>query len=169
MLERSLQTPATTSMGRLFDGVAALLGLTPLASFEGQAAMQLEALAGTDASDTPYPMPWNGDTLDWRPTVQAILADRADGVPVCRISARFHEALAVAVVEGARRAGLPRVVLSGGCFQNRRLLETASRRLRAGDFEVFVPRVVPPNDGGISLGQLWVAAHVVETTRGEER
>lgn len=161
MLERRVNTPSTTSMGRLFDGVAALLGLTPVASFEGQAAMGLEALADADGTDGAYPMPWNGDTLDWRPTIEAILDDRTTGVARSRISARFHAALADAVVAGARRLSLPRVVLSGGCFQNRRLLESTARGLRAAGFEVFTPRVVPPNDGGISLGQLWVAAHAL--------
>lgn len=164
MLERGVNTPATTSMGRLFDGVAALVGLTPIASFEGQAAMGLEALAGGEEGHDGYPMPWNGDTLDWRPTIEAILDDLAAGVAPSRISARFHAALAESVVAGARRANRPRVVLSGGCFQNRRLLESACCALRAADFQVFIPRVVPPNDGGISLGQLWVAAHVIGET-----
>ncbi|WP_375772540.1 carbamoyltransferase HypF [Archangium gephyra] len=160
MLERGLQSPRTTSMGRLFDAVAALSGLRARAGFEGQAAMALEYAAG-DGEAEPYPLPLREGVpavADWEPLVRALLSDRERGVPPPLMAARFHTALAVLAESIAVRVGLPRVVLSGGCFQNLRLLRDVQTRLRARGFEVFSPRQYPPNDGGLSLGQVAVAA-----------
>jgi hydrogenase maturation protein HypF len=159
-LARSLHAPRTSSMGRLFDGVAALCGLPRVISFEGQAAMALEFAA--DAEQTAaYPLPLDEGApavADWEPLVRAVLADRAAGVSVGRISARFHNALAGLCAAVAQRAGLPQVVLSGGCFQNALLTDRARRRLSAAGFSVYTHRRVPPGDGGIALGQVLVAA-----------
>lgn len=174
MLRQQVNTPVTTSMGRLFDGVAALLDLHQTITFEGQAAMALEFIAAAGVGDAyPFSLHRKSDeetggqendgclefgTLDWRPLLEAILADLDRRVPISTIAARFHNALGAAVVEAALAIGCPRVALSGGCFQNRRLVETAVLDLRRAGFEVILHRQVPPNDGGISLGQIAIAA-----------
>lgn len=164
MLASNLQCPATTSMGRLFDGVAALLGLRRIAQFEGQAAVDLENAASAADVATKYAFAWEADgTLDWRPVVEQIVADRQAGVPTCRIAAGFHEALADAIVFVARKIGERRVVLSGGCFQNAYLLSLAVRRLREAHFEPFWNQMVPINDGGIAVGQILAAAQTLQT------
>ncbi|MGB6362637.1 MAG: carbamoyltransferase HypF, partial [Thermoanaerobaculia bacterium] len=96
--------------------------------------------------------------LDWRPLVEAVLQDSRRGVEAGMIAARFHNSLVGAIVAVARAIGESRVALTGGCFQNRLLTERAARRLREAGFEVLLHRKVPPNDGGISLGQVAVAA-----------
>ncbi len=154
MLARGVNVVRTSSAGRLFDAVAALLGTCLKMSHEGQAAMRLEALAG-DAPAEPYPFGWRGDELDWAPAVAAILRG---GAPPATAAARFHETLAAMMAAAAARAGLADVCLSGGCFQNRRLLAGAARRLAAAGFRVWRHRDVPPNDAGIAFGQLAVAA-----------
>jgi hydrogenase maturation protein HypF len=160
-LGRSVNSPRTSSLGRLFDAVAALCGLPRVTSFEGQAAMALEFAADSEVEEA-YPLPLDDGAPavgDWEPLVRAVLADRAAGVPVGRISARFHNGLAEWALAVARRVAVPRVVLSGGCFQNVLLSDRVRRRLSAAGFSVYTHRRVPPGDGGIALGQVWVAAH----------
>lgn len=172
MLDRGLQSPITTSMGRLFDAVAALSGVRVQAGFEGQAAMALEFAAGEEEAVEPYPLPLrDGEpaVADWEPLVRSLLADRERGAPASLMAARFHAALARLAEAIALRVGLPRVVLSGGCFQNLRLLRDTQARLRARGFEVWTPRQYPPNDGGLSLGQLAVAARQYEEERDVSR
>jgi hydrogenase maturation protein HypF len=157
MLRRGLNSPVTTSMGRLFDGLAALIGVHQTVSFEGQAAMRLEFMA--DANERgAYPLRLSGEVLDWREMVASALADHAAGACASTIAARFHNGLVAAIVEVARRCGETRVALSGGCFQNRLLTERAADALRAAGFDVLLHRQTPPNDGCISLGQVAVAA-----------
>jgi len=159
MLQTGASVARTSSAGRLFDGVAALLGLRQRSGFEGQAAMELEFAAdGTDAA-APYAFAVDGASVDWAPMVEAIDADRAAGTPVAVIARRFHETLAAMIVSVAQREGLDRVCLTGGCFQNLRLAEGAIARLRAAGFKPYWHQRVPPNDGGIALGQLVAAAH----------
>ncbi|MEZ4770362.1 MAG: Sua5/YciO/YrdC/YwlC family protein [Caldilineales bacterium] len=165
MLARGLNAPVTTSAGRLFDGVAALLGLQQQVSFEGQAAMALEFAADPQEMgvyqidltrlDDSHPLP---AILDWQPLVVEIMGDLRRGVSSGMMAARFHNALVEAIVAVARQAGEARVALTGGCFQNRLLTERSAQRLRQAGFEVLLHRQVPPNDGGISLGQIAVAA-----------
>lgn len=176
MLKRDLNSPLTTSAGRLFDGIAALLNLRQQVSFEGQAAMALEFAADT-AVDEAYPITILNDKdrgmeeenaefsphpsaliLDWGPLVEAVLADLRRGIEPGIISARFHNALVELILAVGERVGHPRVALSGGCFQNRLLTERTAQRLKRAGFEVLLHRQVPPNDGGISLGQIAVAA-----------
>jgi hydrogenase maturation protein HypF len=176
MLARGVNAPVTTSAGRLFDGVAALIGLQQAVSFEGQAAMALEFAADARASGA-YPLALTKNEgrltldqetpviLDWRPLVEAILADLRAGVARGVIAARFHGALADAIVAVARRVGEPRVALTGGCFQNRLLTERTAGQLESAGFEVLLHRLVPPNDGGISLGQVAVAAARISHSR----
>ncbi len=172
MLERRIQSPGTTSMGRLFDAVAALSGVRAQAGFEGQAAMALEFAAEDQEAVEPYPLPLRAGepaVADWEPLVRALLVDRARGAPVSLMASRFHAALAQLAEAIALRVGLPQVVLSGGCFQNLRLLRDIQARLRARGFEVWTPRQFPPNDGGLSLGQLAVAARQYEEERNVSR
>lgn len=169
LLRSTTLSPWTTSAGRLFDGVAAIVGLGRVVAFEGQAAMQLEAAAEAGTSGF-YPMPlvragggpgavdapaW---VLDWRPMIRLIAADVRRKVPVGTIAARFHATLVEGIREVARESGYARVALTGGCFQNRLLTEETASRLRGAGFEVLLHAQVPPNDGGISLGQAMVAA-----------
>jgi hydrogenase maturation protein HypF len=161
MLARGVQSPRTTSVGRLFDAVAALSGVQARAGFEGQAAMALEFAAGEEVAE-PYPLPLrDGEpaVADWEPLLRALLEDRERGASPGHMAARFHGALVSLAEAVALRVGLPRVVLSGGCFQNLRLLCAVRERLRARGFEVWMPRRYPPNDGGLSLGQVAVAAY----------
>jgi hydrogenase maturation protein HypF len=159
MMQARLNSPLTTSAGRLFDGVAALLDLATVTTYEGEAAVNLEfAAARVPHSEDAYMMPIDGRTLDWRVTLHELLADLEAGVHRDLIAARFHNALvngAVAVAEGT---GCERVVLSGGCFQSRYLAERLAAKLRRRGFDVLQHRMVPPNDGGIALGQIAVAA-----------
>ena len=184
MLTRSLNSPLTSSAGRLFDAVASLAGLRQRVRFEGQAAMELEfALADVDTAEA-YPLPLREVALpcatappshasritghqspvansvlvlDWSELLNALLADVRESVPADIISAKFHNALVEGMVAIARRLGQERVVLSGGCFQNRYLTERAIQRLRHGGFRPYWHQRVPPNDGGISLGQIVAA------------
>jgi hydrogenase maturation protein HypF len=163
MLRRKLNSPQTSSIGRLFDAVASLANLRQIMRFEGQAAMELEfALDGIETSEhynllliTRHP----SLVLDWAPMIEAILTDVKRGTVVGEISAKFHNALAEAIVDVAKRVGEKRVALSGGCFQNRYLTERAVRRLQAEGFQPYWHQRVPPNDGGIALGQVIAAMH----------
>jgi hydrogenase maturation protein HypF len=156
--------PVTTSMGRLFDAVAALCGVPSAtrATYEGQAAIALEALADR-AERGAYELPIVEDrTLDARVTIRALCADLAAGTAPARAAMRFHRAVATATAracaDAAAEAGTELVVLSGGVFQNRLLLELAAARLDAAGLRVLIPERLPPNDGGISYGQAAVAA-----------
>jgi hydrogenase maturation protein HypF len=163
-------SPPTTSAGRLFDAVAAITGLRAQAGYEGQAAMELESAASLEESGA-YPLDLveeagaGGRTalvLDPRETIRAIVADLEAGARVGDVSARFHNALAAATASAclaaaeANRIGV--VVLSGGVFQNRLLLERTAEALRHAGLRILIPERLPPNDGGISYGQAAVAA-----------
>jgi hydrogenase maturation protein HypF len=165
MLRNGVNAPRTSSVGRLFDGFAALSGLRQRTSYEGQTAAEFEwAADGIDAGK-PYVFPLTASPakdmswiLDWKPALDRLLSDRRAGVPAGAISAAFHAGLVAALVSVAQRIGERRVVLTGGCFQNVRLTETAVAALRAAGHEPIWHRAVPPNDGGIALGQaVWAA------------
>ena len=159
MLRQRLNAPTTTSAGRLFDAFASLLNLRQVSSFEGQAAMELEfALAGTKEDDSyPFAIRNQGGTLwlDWEPAVRAVIAGATN--ERARASARFHNTLVDMVVEVAKRFGEKNVVLSGGCFQNRYLTERMVSRLVSSGYRPYWHQRVPPNDGGIALGQIMAA------------
>ena len=160
MLAKGVNSPVTTSAGRLFDAVAALLGVRSVCSFEGQAAMMVEFRAERGVDDRYDFALGDGEplVLDWEPLFRRIVRERDSGVPAGVICARFHNTLAEAIVEVAKRAGESRVALTGGVFQNRYLTERAFRRLESEGFRPFTHQRVPPNDGGIALGQVLVAA-----------
>ena len=160
MLVRNVNTPLTSSVGRLFDAVAALLGRTRAVSFEGQAAMELEFLADSRVNEA-YPFVLTDETptvIDWEPAIHAILRDIKSGEPRGAVSARFHNMLVQAIVGVAQKIGEPKVILSGGCFQNRFLIERAVEQLRKHHFHPIWHQRVPPNDGGIALGQAVAAS-----------
>jgi hydrogenase maturation protein HypF len=162
-----LASPTTTSIGRLFDAIAALCGIRTTVSYEGQAAIELEAQAWRAPAELPYPLPLlerDGAplVLDARPTVIAALEDVSAGRDPAVVAGRFHEALACATAESCTRIaaahGIGTVVLSGGVFQNRLLLERTAVLLVTAGLRVLAPELLPPNDGGISYGQAAVAA-----------
>ncbi|MFY9825892.1 MAG: carbamoyltransferase HypF, partial [Thermoanaerobaculia bacterium] len=160
LIEKNLRVFPTTSAGRLFDTAAALLGFTREISFEGQAAIWLEhqARAAQDVED--YPLPFDGKALDFRPLLAAVIADRKDGRPEAEIARAFHHGLAAGIVRAmidlADLEGLDTVVLSGGVFQNRLLLDRLAALLQQ-TLTVWTNREVPANDGGLSLGQAALA------------
>jgi hydrogenase maturation protein HypF len=167
MLRAGINSPRTSSAGRLFDAVAALLGGRQINHFEGQAAMELEFLIDDAAATVgagPYAIALRDGAggapmvLDWEPLVRAMRDDLSGGTSVAAVARAFHDALAAAVAAVAERTGEGNVVLSGGCFQNRYLTEETIRRLRAGGFRPYWHQRVPPNDGGIALGQIAAAA-----------
>jgi len=170
LLQRGIASPWTTSMGRLFDAVSSLAGLCDETSYEGQAAMALEFAAERYESNSPgdetgYPFVVTGGEVnevvwvaDWRPLIESLIKERDEGSGPGRIAYRFHLALADLIGQIAGRAALPRVALTGGCFQNALLLRLVRRRLEEAGFTVYTHRQVPPNDGGLSLGQAVVAA-----------
>jgi hydrogenase maturation protein HypF len=150
-------TPLTSSLGRLFDGVAALLGVRQTISYEGQAAIELEAMA--DPTETgSYPLDLSSDNLvDLTTLIAGLINDFHQGESIPALSAKFHNTLVALVVELASRAkstyGVDRVALSGGVWQNMTLLIHSIQSLSHAGFTVLTHHHIPPNDGGISLGQ----------------
>jgi hydrogenase maturation protein HypF len=166
MLRQRLNTVPTTSAGRLFDAVAAIIGLHNTVSYEGQAAIALEAIATEAdlANATPYEFRLaTGCTLqlDFRPTIRGLVEDVLHLTPQPLIAARFHATLIAAITHACRHirqaAGVNQVCLSGGCFQNFILLRGSRNALQSAGFEVFFPHLLPANDGGIAVGQAAVA------------
>jgi hydrogenase maturation protein HypF len=160
-------SPLTSSIGRLFDAVGALCGLACEVSYEGQAAVELEAAAwraGADRSSYPIELVDRDGSLilDPRAAVRAIVDDLESGTSAAAVAARFHRGVAGATVAGLIRVagarGLETAVLTGGVFQNRMLLETVAGAAQSAGLRVLFPERLPPNDGGISFGQAAVAA-----------
>jgi hydrogenase maturation protein HypF len=162
MADTGFSAPVTTSMGRLFDAIAALCGLRAVTTYEGQAAIELEAIAACSQHGR-YELPVDADgRLDARPLILEVVADLCAGTQVAVVSARFHRsvaaATAMACAEAAATSGADVVVLSGGVFQNRLLLAQTSSQLQGLGLRVLTPRRLPANDGGISYGQAAIAA-----------
>lgn len=165
-----IHSPLSSGLGRLFDGIAALTGLRRTVSFEGQAAMELEAQA-SNATGASYPFAilQDGDKshiVDFSAMIRAIVADLEKGKSRAHIAASFHQTLADAFTamtcKMRQETGLERVALSGGCFQNKILLESAIDRLGGAGFDVYRHRQVPANDGGVALGQAVIAASLMK-------
>ncbi len=166
MLGTGLNAPLTSSVGRLFDAVASLTDTRQRVTFEGQAAMELE-FAIKDASTASYPFEIHGGApliVDWRPTIEAIVSDVTRDQSAGSISAKFHNTLAEIVRAIALRIGEARIILTGGCFQNRHLTDACLQRLLDAGFRPYWHQRVPPNDGGISLGQVVAAAASMHST-----
>jgi hydrogenase maturation protein HypF len=161
MLERDLNSPRASSIGRLFDAVAALTGIRTARGFEGQAAMELEFAAERVSDPGTYPWLLREETClvaDPSPLIESLLLDLRHGVPAELMAHRFHRSLAELALAWATHAELEDVVLCGGCFQNALLTRMVRERLLNTGFRVHVPALFPANDGAISLGQVWVAA-----------
>ncbi|NIS83088.1 MAG: carbamoyltransferase HypF [Anaerolineales bacterium] len=162
MLQAGLNTPLTSSMGRLFDAVSSLAGVRQEVNYEAQAAVELEAKVEV-GEEYAYEFSVLEGLVDPLPVVQSVVADIRSGVPTGRIAARFHNSVAAMVVHVSKRIramqGLAQVVLSGGVWQNMVLLDRTVPLLRKAGFEVFLHRQVPANDGGLALGQAAIAAH----------
>jgi len=160
-LVRRINTPLTSSMGRLFDAAAALAGVRQKVNYEGQAAIEFEALA-EEAEAESYAFALNQDRVEVRGAVEALVRDVRAGVPIQRISARFHNGLAEGVRGTVKRisleTGIRSVILSGGVWQNITLLRRTLSLLQKDGFKVYIHREVPTNDGGLSLGQAAIAA-----------
>jgi hydrogenase maturation protein HypF len=166
MVNKKINSPLTSSLGRLFDGIAAITGIRYKVDFEGQAAMELEMLAADKVADI-YDYEWittEGHKILTRPIIQGVVNDMVNGIHPSVISRKFHQTLIqmfsdlCAVIR--KESGLNRVVLSGGVFQNSLLLTGLIKALEEKNFQVFTHSKVPANDGGISLGQAMVAAAV---------
>jgi hydrogenase maturation protein HypF len=169
MLERRVNSPLTSSVGRLFDAVASIAGIRDRVSYEGQAAVELEALAAEEPHVESYSFrievsPEHVQTVDTRPLIRAVAQDALAGTSAARIARRFHTTLVemIAAVCGTIReeTKLESVVLSGGVFLNAILTSETCRRLTRDGFRVYRHRLVPPNDGGLSLGQIAIAARM---------
>lgn len=162
MMTKGLHSPITTSAGRLFDGVAALVGLSARVSFEGQAALELEALVEAPIS-IAYPFEMIEDAqkgtfvIDWKPLIKGILEESVSIDAVSQIAAKFHNTLVEMIVAGARRLPYQKVMLTGGCFQNKYLTEQTVQALQNAGFQPYWHQHIPPNDGGIALGQVMAA------------
>lgn len=165
-MSRGVNAPVTSSAGRLFDAVAAILGIRLTTQFEGQAAMELEWAIGGEKTDESYPFRIEVKDgiliVNWQPIVEAILADIAGGATPGRLAARFHNTLSETIVAVAERVGERGVVLSGGCFQNRYLTERTVHRLVDVGRTPYWHQRIPPNDGGIALGQIMAATRMRE-------
>jgi len=170
MLVKGINAPVTSSAGRLFDAVAALVGIRQQVTFEGQAAMELESLIESGVTAV-YPFELSNGVpqiIDWAPMIGEILVDLQKGISQGTIAAKFHNTLAEIIIEVARQVVTPKVVLTGGCFQNRYLLEQAVQRLSQAGFKPYWHQRVPPNDGGIALGQIAAAARISRRTVATE-
>jgi hydrogenase maturation protein HypF len=160
-LERGLNTPQTSSLGRLFDAAAALAGVRQKVNYEAQAAIEFETvLDGTELG--AYRFEIQNQTLNARPAITALLIDIRNGASLPVMSARFHNGVADMIQQTSkqirRETGLNEIMLSGGVWQNMALLERVMRRLGEDGFVVYTHRQIPANDGGLSLGQAMVAA-----------
>jgi hydrogenase maturation protein HypF len=168
LVSRPELLPRTSSVGRLFDAIASVLGLCHVSRFEGEAAMAVEA-AADPLADRGYPAPISGGTpwtVDASAIVGEVAEDRRRGISVSEIAGSFHRALGDVIVAGCERirerTGISVVALSGGVFVNALLLALATTKLTERHFRVLVPRDVPCNDGGLSLGQAYVAGRAIE-------
>jgi hydrogenase maturation protein HypF len=175
MMAQGFNSPLTSSLGRVFDGIAAILGTRQAVSFEGQAAMELETLAaGRSTRRYPYEIVKEGEKLilDVRPLVRVVAEERVKGKDPSAIAAAFHRTIidAIAAMAAAvrERTGFDMAVLSGGCFQNRVLLEGTVQALEKDGFAVYTHRLLPTNDGCIALGQAVVAAARLAARRSDQ-
>jgi hydrogenase maturation protein HypF len=169
MLQKGIHSPWTSSAGRLFDAVSSLTDLRQTVRFEGQAAMELEFAIGSNTSEEEYPFEVRAAVdrnpamiVDWEPLIRAILRDLEDGYHTSVVSKKFHNTLAEIIAVVAQRVAVSRVVLTGGCFQNRPLLERAVEKLERRGFRAYWHQRIPPNDGGIALGQIVAASRILK-------
>ena len=159
LIDKKINSPLCSSVGRLFDGIASLINLKQNTSFEGQAAMDLENILSGTLTDDSYKFEIikageNNYIVDWRKVVLDIINDFTKNISKQNISAKFHNALTDIIIDISKISGIKQIVLSGGCFQNKYLLERSIDRLSEVGFKVFWQSEIPTNDAGISLGQM---------------
>jgi len=170
MILKGVNSPQTSSLGRLFDGVAAITGIRQQVNFEGQAAMELEMLAAGDAHSIYdiEEVTADASAILPAPIIRGVVRDVQNGLSTAEIGAKFHQTIVALFAEVCtsvrNESELNRVVLSGGCFQNGLLLAGLIKELESRKFEVFAHRQVPANDGGISLGQAIAAAAIASSS-----
>ena len=161
MMEKGINTPYSSSAGRLFDAVASLLGLCDVSSHQAEAPVCLEQIASVEPDDR-YPVIIKEGIISFLPLFEGILNDLASGISVCDISARFHNTIAKVLLEEVKfllkQNEATRVVISDGCFQNKRLTEQLQRFFTEAGIPLYVPGRILCNDGGVALGQLTIAA-----------
>jgi hydrogenase maturation protein HypF len=161
MLEKKLNSYYTSSAGRIFDAVASILGICQFTRFEGQAAMELEFAADGAKTDDLFSYTINKHEssyiIDWAPLINNILKGINNKIPTKIMAAMFHNTMAEIIVEIAKLCGQKQIALSGGCFQNKYLTEKSIRRLMDEGFTPYWHQRIPPNDGGIAVGQIWAA------------
>lgn len=161
VMRKRINTPYTSSAGRLFDAVASLLGLCDVSTHQAEAPVMLEQVASSELV-ARYPVIIKEGVISFRPLFEGLLSDLANGLSVGDISARFHNTIAFLLLEEARRhlqqTGTACVVISGGCFQNKRLTEQLQRMFAFEGIPLYVPGRIPCNDGGVAVGQLAIAA-----------
>lgn len=164
MLEKNINSPVTSSCGRLFDGISGIIGINHNADFEAQAAMALEFAADDfDTNDYfAFSIQESSDSLvfNWHQIVKSIVVDINEGIPAGLISAKFHNSLAEAIVQIADHLSIEKVILTGGCFMNNYLLNRSVKRLTESGFKAYTQQRVPAGDGGISLGQIKFASYL---------
>jgi hydrogenase maturation protein HypF len=153
-------------VGRLFDAIASLVGIRQVTRFEGQAAMELEFALDGVITDEAYHMQFQEQVADWEPMIREIVDETLAEIDRGKIAGKLHNALVEMIVAAARRSTEERIVLAGGCFQNKYLTERAVRRLIAEGFRPYWHQRVPPNDGSIALGQT-LAASRDSLTKGD--
>jgi len=162
MLEKNINSPVTSSCGRLFDGISAIIGIKQNANFEAQAAMELEFAADDFNTNDYFTFSIDEEqgslVFNWHQIVKGIAADIIAGVPAGLISAKFHNSLAESIVQIANRLNMEKVLLTGGCFMNKYLLERSVKRLTESGLKPYTQQRVPAGDGGISLGQMKYAS-----------
>lgn len=159
MYQKCINSPLTSSVGRLFDSITSLTNQTQIINFEGQSAMELEFAIQDIENNQTYPFKLTPNfssplIIDWQPTILAILNDITQKVPLATISVKFHNTLIETIIAVAKYIKEQKIVLSGGCFQNKYLIEKAIRRLQQENLQVYWHQRIPPNDGGIALGQI---------------
>lgn len=162
MIEKGVNTPLTSSAGRLFDAVSSLLGICDVCTHQAEAAILLEQSAMGERNAYAYPVSADGEEVSFYSLFEALVHDRVNGVPVSLISARFHTTLANLFVQKARilirRTKATQVVISGGCFQNKLLVESMRRQFIMAGIPLYIPSRIPCNDGGVAVGQMTVAS-----------
>jgi hydrogenase maturation protein HypF len=159
LIDKKINSPLCSSLGRLFDGIASLIDLKQYASYEGQAAMGLENILKEESIKESYKFEIikaeeNNYIIEWDSLIKDILNDLENNISRQIISAKFHNALVEIIIDMCKLADVKQITLSGGCFQNKFLIESAIDRLKKEEFEVFWQSEIPTNDGGISLGQM---------------
>nr|MBC8413690.1 carbamoyltransferase HypF [bacterium] len=168
MLNKNIRSPLTSSMGRLFDGIAFILGLRRQVSYNAQAAILLEQQAARAVTTEYYDFNLRGEIIDHLPIIRGVVNDRDSGIQICTISRKFHNSIALIIRDTAKlireETGIKEVVLSGGVFQNAELLLMTLNLLQDSGFKPLVHQLVPPNDGGLSLGQVVSSLGFINST-----